>query len=31
MGDYPEGFITYDDRLALAARRAKLRVLQPGR
>ena len=31
MGDDPEAFITYDDRLALAARGLKLRVLQPGR
>ena len=31
LGDYPEAFITYDDRLAAAARTVKLRVLQPGR
>jgi uncharacterized protein len=31
IGDYPEAFITYDDRLAEAARKLKLRVLQPGR
>jgi hypothetical protein len=30
-GDYPEAFITYDDRLAAAARTLKLNVLQPGR
>jgi predicted nucleic acid-binding protein len=30
LGDLPEAFITYDDRLAGAARRLKLRVLQPG-
>jgi len=31
MGDDPDVFITYDDRLAAAARTLKLRVLQPGR
>jgi len=31
IGDYPEAFITYDDRLAAAARTVKLNVLQPGR
>jgi predicted nucleic acid-binding protein len=31
MGDDPEVFITYDDRLAAAAESLKLRVLQPGR
>ena len=31
MGDDPEAFITYDERLATAARGLKLRVLQPGR
>lgn len=31
LGDHPEAFITYDDRLAAAARRFKLNVLQPGR
>lgn len=31
MGDYPDAFITYDDRLAAAARKLKLRVVQPGR
>ena len=31
IGDVPEAFITYDDRLAAAARRAKLHVIQPGR
>jgi predicted nucleic acid-binding protein len=31
IGDYPEAFITYDDRLAAAARTLKLNVLQPGR
>ncbi len=31
MGDDPEAFITYDDRLAAAAQGLKLRVLQPGR
>lgn len=31
MGDYPEAFITYDDRLAAAARALRLNVLQPGR
>ena len=31
MGDYPDAFITYDDRLAAAARTLKLNVLQPGR
>jgi predicted nucleic acid-binding protein len=30
-GDHPDAFITYDDRLAAAARSLKLRVLQPGR
>lgn len=30
MGDYPDAFITYDDRLAAAARKLKLRVVQPG-
>jgi len=31
IGDDPEAFITYDDRLATAARHAGLVVLQPGR
>lgn len=31
IGDYPEAFITYDDRLAAAARKLKLHVIQPGR
>ncbi len=31
FGDHPEAFITYDDRLAAAARALKLNVLQPGR
>lgn len=31
LGDHPEAFITYDDRLAAAARTLKLNVLQPGR
>ena len=31
IGDYPAAFITYDDRLAAAARSLKLSVLQPGR
>jgi predicted nucleic acid-binding protein len=31
LGDDPEAFVTYDDRLAAAARLLKLRVLQPGR
>ena len=31
VGDYPEAFVTYDDRLADAARTLKLNVLQPGR
>jgi hypothetical protein len=31
IGDYPDAFITYDDRLAAAARTLKLNVLQPGR
>jgi predicted nucleic acid-binding protein len=31
LGDVPEAFITYDDRLAAAARKLKLHVLQPGR
>lgn len=31
IGDYPDAFITYDDRLAAAARKLKLRVVQPGR
>jgi hypothetical protein len=31
IGDYPEAFVTYDDRLAAAARALKLTVLQPGR
>lgn len=31
IGDYPEAFITYDARLAAAARTLKLNVLQPGR
>ena len=30
LGDLPEAFVTYDDRLAAAARRAGLSVLQPG-
>jgi predicted nucleic acid-binding protein len=31
IGDYPDAFITYDDRLAAAARTLKLTVVQPGR
>jgi len=31
IGDFPEAFITYDDRLAAAAHKLKLHVLQPGR
>jgi hypothetical protein len=31
IGDFPEAFITYDDRLAAAAKKLKLRVIQPGR
>lgn len=31
IGDHPEAFITYDDRLARAARDAGLEVVQPGR
>ena len=31
IGDFPAAFITYDDRLAAAARALKLSVLQPGR
>lgn len=31
MGDDPAAFVTYDDRLAVAARVLKLQVLQPGR
>jgi uncharacterized protein len=31
LGDQPEAFVTYDDRLATAARRMRLPVLQPGR
>jgi predicted nucleic acid-binding protein len=31
IGDFPDAFITYDDRLAAAARKLKLRVVQPGR
>jgi hypothetical protein len=31
IGDVPEAFITYDDRLAAAAHTLKLHVLQPGR
>lgn len=31
IGDYPDALITYDDRLAAAARKLKLRVVQPGR
>jgi predicted nucleic acid-binding protein len=30
LGDYPEAFITYDNRLASAARALDLNVLQPG-
>lgn len=30
LGDDPEAFVTYDDRIARAARALKLRVLQPG-
>jgi hypothetical protein len=30
IGDYPEAFITYDERLADAARAAGLNVLTPG-
>jgi uncharacterized protein len=29
MGDFPEAFVTYDDRLAQAARRLKLAVASP--
>ena len=31
IGDLPEAFITYDDRLAAAAKKRKLRVIHPGR
>lgn len=31
IGDYPEALVTYDDRLAAAARASGLTVLQPGR
>jgi predicted nucleic acid-binding protein len=31
MGDDPAAFVSYDDRLAAAARTLKLHVLQPGR
>ena len=31
IGDFPEAFITYDDRLAAAAHKLKLHVIQPGR
>lgn len=31
IGDYPAAFITYDDRLADAARTLKLHVVQPGK
>jgi len=31
IGDLPEAFITYDDRLAAAAHKLKLHVIQPGR
>jgi uncharacterized protein len=31
LGDYPEALVTYDDRLAAAARGTGLTVLQPGR
>lgn len=31
IGDYPAAFITYDDRLADAARTLKLNVVQPGK
>jgi len=31
IGDFPDAFITYDDRLAAAARKVRLRVVQPGR
>lgn len=31
IGDVPEAFVTYDDRLAAAARPLGLNVLQPGR
>jgi hypothetical protein len=31
IGDYPDAFITYDERRADAARKLKLRVVQPGR
>jgi predicted nucleic acid-binding protein len=31
LGDDPDAFITYDERLASAARKLKLRVVQPGR
>ena len=30
IGDYPEAFVTYDERLAEAARAADLNVLMPG-
>jgi len=30
IGDYPEAFVTYDERLAEAAREAGLNVLMPG-
>ena len=30
IGDYPEAFVTYDERLAAAARSAGLNVLTPG-
>ena len=31
LGDDPDAFVTYDERLAAAARGLKLKVLQPGR
>jgi len=31
IGDHPEAFVTYDDRLAQAAKDAGLKVVQPGR
>ena len=31
IGDYPDAFVTYDDRLASACEAAGLAVLQPGR
>ena len=31
IGDVPEESVTYDDRLAAAAKKPKMRVIQPGR